>query len=176
MPFEGKERQGGLFKGLNFHMRRVCMPYYVISNLNKQEASHNLMQSAEIFSDFTPDSPRLLMSHDMQDKVQALRSVLTKLPDNSKLHYIDSDQLTLQEVAKDQNLQDVDLYLAAWSSENPEGSLEKLGSLVGQGKIALLQLDEFGSTMQWGFGLGDQIWDTYLECNDGAPMEPKGKI
>eukprot|EP00466_Bigelowiella_natans_P009073 jgi/Bigna1/73043/fgenesh1_pg.22_\ len=158
----------GLFRGLDFSMRRACMPYYVVTKLAKDEASRRLISAADYLSDFTPESPRLKSG----DKVEAIKDILGRMPPNSKLHYVDSDVEILEHVAG--KSMDIDLYYAAWASDSESEAEDVLKK--GNGKIALIQLDEFAGTMQWGFGLGDQLWDTYLVSNDGAPMEPKGKI
>mmetsp|Transcript_27186 Transcript_27186/g.37950 ORF Transcript_27186/g.37950 Transcript_27186/m.37950 type:complete len:175 (+) Transcript_27186:1-525(+) len=160
--------KSGLFRGLDFSMRRACMPYYVVTKLAKDEASRRLMSAADYLSDFTPESPRLKSG----DKLKAIKEIIERMPPNSKLHYVDSDVEVLEHVAE--NSMDIDLYYAAWASNSDTKAEDILKK--GNGKIALIQLDEFAGTMQWGFGLGDQLWDTYLVSNDGAPMEPKGKI
>mmetsp|Transcript_17736 Transcript_17736/g.26569 ORF Transcript_17736/g.26569 Transcript_17736/m.26569 type:complete len:253 (-) Transcript_17736:137-895(-) len=158
---------GEMYKGLDFSMRRATLPYYVLTQFPKEKASSSLQKAADYFSDFTESSPRLKFG----EKLLSLQSIAEKMPESSKLHYVDGDLETLEAVASsDLN---IDLYYAAWSNPeiDPESVLKK-----GDGRIAVLQKDEFAGTMQWGFGLGDQLWDTYLISNDGAPMEPKGKI
>mmetsp|Transcript_4967 Transcript_4967/g.7364 ORF Transcript_4967/g.7364 Transcript_4967/m.7364 type:complete len:254 (+) Transcript_4967:151-912(+) len=131
----------GLYKGIHYALNGCGMPYYIISKCKPERASESLLKAdPDLFSDFSPDSRRLVCA---DNGLRALEDIQSRAHPKTKIHYVDSDTEVLNEVAEKMPM--TRRYHATWASQ-PSASLDAQAI----GLTEFVELMKMGIVMAYG--------------------------
>jgi len=156
-------------------LRRCKSPFYIVSDRTEAEASKAIADTWEFLaSDFPPESPRLYgtskSSNDVADaqpaKINALRQIANRVPENARIHYIDGDGETIKQVLADQSprMQTWRVYWSRWEggshkhANDVDSGREDMEAFLAKGfsgtRAVAMELDDFVELVGTGVIMG----------------------